>query len=846
MDCDDRKSIVCDDGSPSLSYFLYGSIGCFCYGEIHHNHGSSSNHVEGTIHSSSSIFAFINNLIDIKEDNSRVSCIRFLKNIGQPLAMVLTENGSLLIHDCLSKENLVHFKKTELISKLIGETSDVTRPADQHCNKKAKYNVTQQINSFVWPKAKHAFIGISLLRLKKNQLHWLKIKDFTDKSINRADISKSGFIESHEVINIGNSFNGPICCMESSLIGNESCLIAVGMDDGLIVVIKVDLSTNKISRTTELSRHNDQICALSIYSGDDDRFSMGLLASASRGGLVLLWDVENEFYFADYQALPDGKKSHINWFALKLISSIHSKSVHLAVSNCDSGITILEVPEKTKTKIRLKDNKDKKDRHPTNDSSLKHHALIFDIIYDPLSDVISTSSLDGNHIFWSCLRANAVNKVNKRVEHLRIRPEYLLTSMHNNARGHMMRHNPIKEDFMGLALGKAGLRFYKVPGSPAQRRFDMSSSCASVARKLNKASLSPTSLSWCPGNEYKLAVGTLEGKILQIDLAPSKASVFECKKRSQVQCPKILDSSEDPFGVEYRPVERDLSIEEDMDTRQTKNDGIYSLCWGPDPRHPNDLSRLSVYAVGSISHRLFIFSNPGDGDELFDYIENYADHGLPEALDKASEISWKSNFDLMALGTTEGRVIIVRYCERQSSNQSETLFTRLAVIDGPLGNSYIQCLAWHPTADIEDSRYYYIAASSNESPLFVFNIKENLLVADVEERLVIDEQQADTKSNTDSISTHLYKMDEHKKAISDVSWSPHEPNQLATASFDRNCFVWSLGIERSLGESDARIIAKFSGRDRLFTVDWSLVDADLIFTSGHDNTIWAWRPSENP
>lgn len=870
MDCE-RNNF---EDNPSLSYFIYGSIGCFCYGEIHRFVSNCSDHQTQSQQKDFpySISASINRLIDIKEDKSRVSCVRFLKTSMRPLAMILTENGSFLVHDCLSNENLVVFKRTELVSNLIQKFCRQEDTDGEHCSKKPRFNVTQQINSCLWPNATNAFLGVSLLREKTILVLWLKLKEF-DNSIQT--LPKEEFILSHEKLELDlPQYSNPICCMESAMIDSDTCLLAVGTDDGIITIAKLNLQEGvQTRRVIKLVRHNDQICSMSFFVDNTKKFPSGLLASASRNGLVLVWDIENEFYFADYQASSESGhgNSRINWFALSFITLKNSKQITLALSNQDSGLTILELPENTRSKTRLKENKNTRQYRKGSEQTIRHHALLFNIVYDPNIDTVLTTSLDGNHILWDCIQTDSTNRgVKKEGQSLELKPRYLFPSMTNNSRTHMLRHSPIKEDLLGAALGKAGLRFYKITDNPMNRRFDMSPSCGIISRKITKSSLSPTSLAWHPSHEYRLAIGTLEGKVLRVDITPGKAALIASENIVSSK-PKIPNTDlklthehklvDEIFDVDYQPADRALPEERSSldgglnSTENLKSDGVYSLCWGPNPTCHQDLTRLAIYAVGSISHRLYIYyGKKENSDKLTNFLDEFQDQSLPEAVGEASEVAWKFSMDLMALGTTNGRIIIAGYSEG-SEHADNNLFKKLAVIEGPFGNNYVQCLVWHPTAEQIDPHYYYLAASSTESPAFVFNLKEIMLADDVKLRLKIgDTSQYEHLQKNDLtfyvVSEYLYKLEAHKKAISDIQWNPHVPNQLATSSFDRLCYVWSLDNTVSVAsetstQASGQIISKFSARDRLFTVEWSLVDPDLLFTSGHDSTIWAWRPTEN-
>jgi WD40 repeat protein len=874
----DEKTVCDSSDSVQISYFAYGSIGCFCLGEIHHrNVNKTANYYNQEASNqahSNQVSAIVNRLADVKNDNSRVACVRFQKSLPYPILLVLTESGSLLIHDCLLRENLLSFKKSELLRRFVGLTDeDHQNGAGDHRNaKRAKFNVAQQLNSCTWPDPNNIFLGVSLnqktcmlVRLKLNDIIGFRSKVQHDGS-NKGDV-----VVGHQKIDLDlKNFTSPICLIESAMLDKETCLIAVAMDDGLITVIRMNLKDDRILRTIKLARHTNQICSMSLFVGDRDLCPMGLLSSISRDGLALVWDLQNEFYFADYLAIQNadrGSSAKINWFALRFIGVKNVKSIYLVVSNVDSGLTLLKLPKNMGTKIRLKElNREvkNKSKHNLSDQvTLKHNALIFNVEYDPVTQILISSSLDGNQILWSL---NISSSNDQQIEE--VKQQFLVPALLDNARTHMLRHSPIREELLCLALGKAGVRFYSISDNIFNSRYDMNPSCSLVARKVAKAGSSPTSIAWHPHHEYRLAIGTLEGKVFRADITPRKAALVEAELvpsgSRKIQTSQKSDSHatnhllDDALGVDYKPMERDTSGVDGVKDVQgnnpgrTKTDGIYSLCWGPNPTCPEDITKHAIYAIGSITHKLFIYCSSKDNSEkLTNYLDEFNDTSLPEASDLASEVAWKSSMDMMALGTTDGRIIIVTYLDESHQERSNhKLFKHLVTIQGPFGQSYIQCLAWHPAADKEDSNYYKIAASSNDSPAFVFNLRETLLVADVRARLKLEQSNGGCYATaTEAATTTLNQLASysnvlkaHEKAITDIAWNPHEPNQLATCSFDRTCYVWS--IDTSL--LDARVIAKFSARDRLFTLDWSLVDSDLILTSGHDSVVWAWRPTENP
>lgn len=832
-----------------LSYFVYGSLGCFCYGTIHRV--LDKDHRD--THQASTISAIVRHLVDIKEDNSRISCIRFLKPSTIPIVMALTESGSFIIHNCIGDETLIHMRKTELISKLIDTPMNHDNSGEHH-TKKTKLNNMQQINSFSWPNTTNVFLGVSLVDAKTNSVIWLKLKDLTTQNEPCQQITKSDFIESHLKFDLDSSkCYSPVCCMDSILIDQNSSLVALAMDHGSIQVIVVNFNANQPKRVINLDRHIDQVCSLSIAMPDKEKFPLGLLASVSRNGLTFIWDIERGYYFADYLAGGGGANIPINWFSLRFLTDNDTNTTTLGISNSDNSLTVLEVPKVTSVKKRLK-NPTKERPQRGAQPLMRHQALIFNVIFDPVSRITMTSSLDGNHILWTNRRS-----ISNSLDLLE--PRYLIPSLPNNSRVHMLRHSPIQENLLGLCLGKAGVRFYKITENLGHSRFDMSPGASLISRRLIKAAMCPTSLAWHPGNEYRVAIGTIEGKVLRVDLAPNRTSFIEAecrktksRKGAEPMSVDRISAEDDLFGVDYQPVSH-AAEDDDCSDKSLKTDGVYSICWGPNPTCPDDENRLAIYVVRSISHKLSIYYNINRdaSDRLTDYLDEFLDESLPEAIGEASEVAWKSTFDLMALGTTHGKVIIVEYLEESHADRSRNrLFRKLAVIKDSMGSTYIQCLVWHPTLDETDARYHHIACSANESPVFVFDIRQaredSKLATDVKTKLKIEDSvELSTLDIARGggpliITNFLYKLDAHKKPVSDIAWNPHNSNQIATCSFDRYCYVWYLdGTSES-----AKLCSKYSARDRLFSLDWSLVDDDLLYTSGHDSIVWAWRPSENP
>ncbi|GAA6064740.1 hypothetical protein JCM10212_005319 [Sporobolomyces blumeae] len=97
----------------------------------------------------------------------------------------------------------------------------------------------------------------------------------------------------------------------------------------------------------------------------------------------------------------------------------------------------------------------------------------------------------------------------------------------------------------------------------------------------------------------------------------------------------------------------------------------------------------------------------------------------------------------------------------------------------------------------------------------------------------------------------------HEYAVRRVSWSPHDSNRLASASYDMTCRIWSTDHPLSSSSlSNSQSISRFSSQggvgarlDRVwnshkeFVVGcaWSLYDAGLVASCSWDQEVHLWR-----
>ncbi|CAH1777523.1 unnamed protein product [Owenia fusiformis] len=183
-----------------------------------------------------------------------------------------------------------------------------------------------------------------------------------------------------------------------------------------------------------------------------------------------------------------------------------------------------------------------------------------------------------------------------------------------------------------------------------------------------------------------------------------------------------------------------------------------------------------------------------------------------------SEITWKQDFSVVAIGNDDGSVEVFRPPDMK-------LLCSIQV-----HRKLVNCLRWHPMYTQGGStvaeQQYWLASGSNESMIHVVNLSKIL-------------SEADPAKSALSITQSFCQLEGHCDRITNLSWSTHSPGLLVSASYDGTAQVWNVLKNEP--------ICNYRGHHgRLLCVQWSGIDDDVIYTGADDFTVQAWRVSQQP
>ncbi|KAM7142729.1 gem-associated protein 5 isoform 1-T1 [Molossus nigricans] len=283
-----------------------------------------------------------------------------------------------------------------------------------------------------------------------------------------------------------------------------------------------------------------------------------------------------------------------------------------------------------------------------------------------------------------------------------------------------------------------------------------------------------TALSWHPTKEGCLAFGTDDGKVALYDTYSSK--------------PPQISS-----------------------TYHKKT--VYSLAWGPPIPSASlgegDRPSLTLYSCGG--EGLVLQHNPWKlNGEAFDINKLIREtNSIKYKLPIHTEISWKADGKLMALGNEDGSIEVFQVpnlkliCTIQQHHK------------------LVNTISWHHEHGSQPELSYLMASGSNNAVIYVHNLK-TVMESNPESPVTITEPYR-------TLSGHTAK-------ITSLAWSPHHDGRLVSASYDGTAQVWDTLQEEPL--------CNFRGhRGRLLCVAWSPLDPDCIYSGADDFCVYKWLPS---
>ncbi|NWT54853.1 GEMI5 protein, partial [Erythrocercus mccallii] len=289
-----------------------------------------------------------------------------------------------------------------------------------------------------------------------------------------------------------------------------------------------------------------------------------------------------------------------------------------------------------------------------------------------------------------------------------------------------------------------------------------------------------TALSWHPTKEGFLAFGTDDGKVGIFD------TLSTCAKN---KAPQISS------------------------TYHKKT--VYTLAWGP-PTPPlisgEESEQLSVTLYSCAGEGIVFQHNPwklnGEANDINKVIRdtNSIKHKLPAR----TEISWKPDGKLLALGNEDGSIEIF-----QAPN-----LKLLCTIQQH--HKLINAIRWHHEYGTQPELSYLIASGSINATIYVHNLKS-----------VVENSSENPLMITEPFRT----LAGHTAKITSLAWSPHHEGILVSACYDGTAQVWEVMKEEPL--------ANYRGHlGRLLSVQWSPVDPDCVYTGADDFSVHKWYISK--
>ncbi|CAD7675427.1 unnamed protein product [Nyctereutes procyonoides] len=174
-----------------------------------------------------------------------------------------------------------------------------------------------------------------------------------------------------------------------------------------------------------------------------------------------------------------------------------------------------------------------------------------------------------------------------------------------------------------------------------------------------------------------------------------------------------------------------------------------------------------------------------------------------------TEISWKADGKIMALGNEDGSIEIFQVpnlkliCTIQQHHK------------------LVNTISWHHEHGSQPELSYLMASGSNNAVIYVHNLKS-----------VIESNPESPVTITEPYRT----LSGHTAKITSVAWSPHHDGRLVSASYDGTAQVWDTLREEPL--------CNFRGhRGRLLCVAWSPLDPDCIYSGADDFCVYKWLTS---
>ncbi|XP_067900168.1 gem-associated protein 5 [Heterodontus francisci] len=327
--------------------------------------------------------------------------------------------------------------------------------------------------------------------------------------------------------------------------------------------------------------------------------------------------------------------------------------------------------------------------------------------------------------------------------------------------------SPVNVGSLALGVGDGMIRVWDTLS--LQSAYDIKTLWQGIKSKV-------TSLCWHPSKEGSLAFGTDDGKVGIYEIYSNKA-------------PQISSS--------YH--------------RKT----VYALAWGPalppvSTAGDGDGPGVTLYSCAG--EGIILQHNPwrlmADAQDINRLIRET--NGIKHKLPGHSELSWKPDNKVLAIGNDDGSIEILQAPHLKLLCTIQT------------HHKLLNAIRWHHPHGTQPDLSYLIASGSNNAVIYIHNLKTVL------------EKSPDTPVTV----TEPYRtLSGHTGKVTSLAWSPHHDALLVSACYDGTAQVWDVLKEEPLCNYRGHV-------GRLLGVQWSPVDADSVWTGGDDFTVQQWDVSK--
>lgn len=194
-----------------------------------------------------------------------------------------------------------------------------------------------------------------------------------------------------------------------------------------------------------------------------------------------------------------------------------------------------------------------------------------------------------------------------------------------------------------------------------------------------------------------------------------------------------------------------------------------------------------------------------------------------ELPDDISEFTFTPDFKYLAVGCLDGVVSIF------DANTLVELVTLVVV------RKTIQHLLWQPVKGSEDKKYT-LAIASSDTRICMVDL-DKVLAKQSTKLSEFNLTEGDKKFEAEALTSCTRELNGHGARVVWLSFSPHNTNLLASASYDHTCQVWDTTTGEHLGNYRGHVT-------RVFRVEFSPNDAGMLFSFGEENSVHQWRMTE--